>query len=101
MFLFVGFMDRELGLVELLHRWVGGLYEARLLPFAIILNLYRFIISMAGCRTRVSDFFGVDMTDYQQEYSRAACHEDSHWPASIFCVGDMFAAVPGQGYCQG
>ena len=54
-------MDRELGLVELLHRWVGGLHEARVLPFAIILNLYRFSVAMAGCRNRASDFCGVDM----------------------------------------
>jgi len=42
------------------------------------------------------------MADDQQAHSSAAVrYEVSHGLASAICPGNMFAAVVGEGYCQG
>ncbi|AMZ73960.1 hypothetical protein TK06_23630 [Pseudomonas fluorescens] len=65
LFIFVGFMDRELSTVELLHRWIGLLSKVLALPFAIILNFYCFSGVMDECCSRTGDFCGMNMADYQ------------------------------------
>ncbi|WP_185045908.1 hypothetical protein [Pseudomonas brassicacearum] len=94
-------MNGELGTVEFQQGRVGRFHEAVALPFVIILNFYLSRVPMDLRDGRTGYIPGVDMADDQKEHSSATDSQYvSHVSASTFRVGDMFAAMRGEDYCQ-